>query len=116
MDLEPNPFADLNGFLDFITEGFEEETPELDLSPDTSVGSVMGSSVSESPAPAPTAGPLAGPAMPEAPQPEAPAAPQPEAPAAPKPMAGAGAPDGLSQITSTQTAQQDSRADSLFKD
>ena len=45
--------------------------------------------------------------MPEA----APAAPQ-----APKPSAGAGAPDGLSQITSTQPAQQDSRADSLFKD
>ena len=61
----------------------------------------------------------AAPAPPvEQPQPEAPVAapPQPEAPAAPKPPAGAGAPDGLSQITSKQPAQQDSRADSLFKD
>lgn len=111
MELEPNPFADLNGFLDFLTRDLEGETPELNLSPDTSVGAVMGSPVPESPAPAPTAGPLEGPAMPEAPQPEAaPVA----APAAPQPSAGAGAPDGLSQITNKQTAQQDSRADSLF--
>lgn len=113
MELEPNPFVDLHGFLDFMEDGMEEDLPALDLSPGTRIGDVMGSPVPESPAPAPTAGPLEGPAMPEAPQPEAaPAA----APAAPKPPAGAGAPDGLSQITSTQPAQQDSRADSLFKD
>ena len=63
----------------------------------------------------------AAPAAPSAPveqvtpMPEAQAAPQPKAPEAPKPTAGAGAPDGLSQITSTQPAQQDSRADSLFE-
>ena len=112
MDLEPNPFVDLNGFLDFINEGFEEEDLDLDLSPDTSIGAVMGSPVPESPTPASMAGPLEGPAMPEVPQPEV--AP-PAAPAAPKPMAKAGAPDGLSQLTQTgQPAAEDSRADSLF--
>ena len=60
----------------------------------------------------------AAPAAPSAPVEQVP--PMPEAapvaaPTAPKPSAGAGAPDGLSQITSTQPAQQDSRADSLFE-
>lgn len=112
MDFDYSPWPDMNSFLDFLEMDMEEPTPELDMS--GAIGSVMGESLSNANVSAMAGAAPAAPAMPEAP-------PQPEAapvaaPAAPKPPAGAGAPDGLSQITSTQPAQQDSRADSLFKD
>jgi hypothetical protein len=109
-------WPDLNGFLDILEEVDE---PELDL-PE---GFVLSSEVPET-TPAPMAGPLEGPALPEeelqpevsAPVPE-PMPAQPETPKAPKPSAGAGPPDGLSQLTQTrQPAAEDSRADSLFGD
>ncbi len=107
-DLEYSSFNDPGLVLRAMEEGFEEQMevslPEGMEVPSESIPAEAGA------APAAPAPPV------PQPQPEVPAAPQPTTPAAPKPMAGAGAPDGLSQITSTQPAQQDSRADSLFKD
>ena len=107
-DLEYSAFNDPGLVLRVMEEGFDEQMevslPEGMEVPSESIPAEAGA------APAAPAPPV------EQPQPEVPAAPQPTTPAAPKPSAGAGAPDGLSQITSTQPAQQDSRADSLFKD
>ena len=107
-DLEYSSYNDPALVLRVMEEGFEEQMevslPEGMEVPSESIPAEAGAAPA---APAPPVVP---------PQPEAPAAPQPKAPAAPKPMAGAGAPDGLSQITNKQAAQQDSRADSLFKD
>ena len=109
-DLEYSAFNDPALVLRVMEEGFDEQM-EVSLP--------EGMEVPSESIPAEAGAAPAAPALPvEQPQPEAPVAapPQPEAPAAPKPPAGAGAPDGLSQITSKQPAQQDSRADSLFKD
>ena len=107
-ELEYSEFNDPALVLRVMEEGFDEKMevslPEGMEVPSESIPAEAGA------APAAPAPPVAQP------QPEVPAAPQPTTPAAPKPSAGAGAPDGLSQITSTQPAQQDSRADSLFKD
>lgn len=107
-DLEYSSFNDPGLVLRMMEEGFDEQMevslPEGMEVPSESIPAEAGAAPA---APAPPVVP---------PQPEAPAAPQPEAPAAPKPSAGAGAPDGLSQLTNKQSAQQDSRADSLFKD
>ena len=107
-DLEYSAFNDPALVLRAMEEGFDEKMevslPEGMEVPSESIPAEAGA------APAAPAPPVAQP------QPEAPAAPQPEAPAAPKPSAGAGAPDGLSNLISDKPAQQDSRADSLFKD
>ncbi len=106
-DLEYSEFNDPALVLRVMEEGFDEKMevslPEGMEVPSESIPAEAGA------APAAPAPPVAQP------QPEVPAAPQPMTPAAPEPSAGAGAPDGLSQITSTQPAQQDSRADSLFE-
>lgn len=106
-DLEYSSYNDPALVLRVMEEGFDEKIevslPEGMEVPSESIPAEAGA------APAAPAPPVAQP------QPEVPAAPQPMTPAAPKPSAGAGAPDGLSQITSTQPAQQDSRADSLFE-
>ena len=106
-ELEYSEFNDPALVLRVMEEGFDEKMevslPEGMEVPSESIPAEAGA------APAAPAPPVAQP------QPEVPAAPQPTTPAAPKPSAGAGAPDGLSQITSTQPAQQDSRADSLFE-
>ena len=108
-ELEFSSLSDPGLVLGMMERGFEDEPVEVTLP--------EGMEVPSESIPAEAGAAPAAPAPPvEQPQPEVPAAPQPEAPAAPKPTAGAGAPDGLSQITSTQPAQQDSRADSLFKD
>ena len=106
-ELEYSEFNDPALVLRVMEEGFDEKMevslPEGMEVPSESIPAEAGA------APAAPAPPVAQP------QPEVPAAPQPMTPAAPEPSAGAGAPDGLSQITSTQPAQQDSRADSLFE-
>ena len=106
-ELEYSEFNDPALVLRVMEEGFDEKIevslPEGMEVPSESIPAEAGA------APAAPAPPVAQP------QPEVPAAPQPMTPAAPEPSAGAGAPDGLSQITSTQPAQQDSRADSLFE-
>ena len=102
-ELEYSEFNDPALVLRVMEEGFDEKLevslPEGMEVPSESIPAEAGA------APAAPAPPVTQP-QPEA----APVA----APAAPKPSAGAGAPDGLSQITNTQPAQQDSRADSLF--
>lgn len=111
MDFEYSPWPDMNSFLDFLEVDMEEPTPELDMS--GALGSVMEEFSSDANISA-----MAGtaPAVPVVPETQS----QPEvvsttAPMAPKPLAGAGAPDGLSQLTQTrQPAAEDSRADSLF--
>ena len=111
------PYDDEMAYTDFPDPGIVLKMMDLDFMEMPDVNLPEGMEVPSSNVPAEAGAAPAAPAPPVEPAPEAPvAAPQPEAPTAPQPSAGAGAPDGLSNLLSNTPAQQDSRADSLFKD